>query len=105
MKNSRPLRIKHDMGPEGLPELDVTSYDSDTDHRSYQLTIGPDLLTVREVAALLRCGKNSVYELLHSGQLPYFKVGEVRGIRIPRAELERFVNTALRRDEQRETQD
>jgi excisionase family DNA binding protein len=47
------------------------------------------LLTPPEVAAILRVGKNTVYDLIRSGQLPAFKVG--RSYKVPTAELRKFV--------------
>jgi excisionase family DNA binding protein len=48
------------------------------------------LLDVREVAALLGCGKTYVYELLARGELPWVKLGRLT--RIPRSSLEAFVS-------------
>ena len=53
----------------------------------------PAMLTVPEVARLLRIGRNLAYELVARGEIPSRRLG--RKILIPRAELEeRF---ALRR--------
>ena len=49
------------------------------------LMILPDLLTVKEVAALLRLHPNTVYKLIHMGQLKAHKVG--RTWRIPKEGL------------------
>jgi excisionase family DNA binding protein len=35
----------------------------------------PDVLTVEDVKAVLRCGKNTVSELLRTGQLKGWKIG------------------------------
>ncbi|WP_051276272.1 helix-turn-helix domain-containing protein [Desulfovirgula thermocuniculi] len=48
----------------------------------------PEFLTVGEVAALLRLGRSTAYELIRRGEIPSFRVG--RHIRIPRRELERL---------------
>lgn len=48
------------------------------------------LLTVPQSASLLQLGLNRVYEMCRTGELPSVKVG--KQIRIPRAELERWVN-------------
>lgn len=48
-----------------------------------------EILTVSEVAQLLRVGKNTVYRALEEGELPGFKI---RGCwRIPRSELDQWV--------------
>ena len=49
----------------------------------------PDVLTVSEVAELLRVGRNAAYQLVGSGQLWGVKVG--RSIRVPRRSVERFL--------------
>lgn len=36
----------------------------------------PDVLTVHDTARILRLGKNKVYELIRSGQLPAMKLGK-----------------------------
>ena len=54
------------------------------------------LLTIAEVAQLLRISRSRVYELVRAGVLRSVKLGSSR--RIPRAEVERFVARLL--DEQ-----
>ncbi len=49
----------------------------------------PLVLTVVEVAAELRCAKWCVYEMVKRGDLRAVHVG--RNLRIPRAELGRFL--------------
>lgn len=53
------------------------------------LTDSPDLLTVDEVADLLRIGRNQAYQAVHSGEIPSIRLG--RSIRIPKAGLERLL--------------
>lgn len=48
------------------------------------------LLTVREAAALLAIGRTTLYELIGAGELGTVHIG--RAVRIPRAELEAFVD-------------
>lgn len=36
---------------------------------------GPDILTIRELAALLRVGEKTAYTLAQEGEVPGFKVG------------------------------
>jgi excisionase family DNA binding protein len=47
------------------------------------MTLGrlPEVLTVREAAAILRVGRNQLYQAVASGQLPAVRIG--RSIRIP----------------------
>ena len=48
-----------------------------------------EVLTVTDVAELLYVGKNTVYELLSSGDLQGFRIG--RSWRIPRENLEEYI--------------
>jgi excisionase family DNA binding protein len=50
-----------------------------------------DVLTVREVARLLRVNKDAAYLAIHSGVIPHFKIG--RSIRVPRAGLQKLLGT------------
>ena len=50
------------------------------------------LLTIREAAAWLRCSATNVYALIDSGELPYICVGNSKGYRIDRRDLEAFVD-------------
>ena len=47
-----------------------------------------ETLKVREVAAILRCGKNQAYELVRSGAIRSVRIG--RAIRVPVEALEEF---------------
>ena len=47
----------------------------------------PEVLTVREVAAILRVGRNQLYQAVARGELPAVRIG--RTIRIPKAALAR----------------
>ena len=49
----------------------------------------PSVLTVPEVAAVLRCGKNQAYRLVADGSLYGCRIG--RALRVPRASLEEFL--------------
>ena len=60
----------------------------------------PDLLTVAETAAVLRCGSTFVYESIHrfratgdSDEIPGLKVG--RSLRVPRVGLERYIGAPI----------
>ena len=60
-----------------------TGYQGNLDMRSVQRTGEiPTLLTVEEVAAQLRIGRNSAYNLVKSGQIKSIRIG--RTIRIPK---------------------
>ncbi|MDW3216006.1 MAG: helix-turn-helix domain-containing protein [Ilumatobacteraceae bacterium] len=60
----------------------------------------PDLLTVAETAAVLRCGLTFVYESIHryratgdADEIPGLKVG--RGLRVPRVRLEHYIGAPI----------
>lgn len=42
----------------------------------------PDLMSIEEVREALRIGRSTVYNLVRSGKIRYFKIGSV--IRIPK---------------------
>jgi excisionase family DNA binding protein len=48
----------------------------------------PAVLKVREVAQEFRCSKNTVYEMVRSGELKALRLGD-RNIRITREEVDR----------------
>ncbi len=50
----------------------------------------PDVLTVQQVAELLRVGRNTAYELIRSGLIKGVKVG--RQIRVAKANVIDFIN-------------
>ena len=49
----------------------------------------PLLLTVRDLASLLRIGRNAAYQLVKDGDIQSIRIG--RSIRIPRNALIQFV--------------
>jgi excisionase family DNA binding protein len=51
----------------------------------------PDVLTVPEVMALTRLGRNTVYESIGRGEIPHVKFG--RRILIPKAALSKLLET------------
>ncbi len=60
----------------------------------------PDLLTVAETAAVLRCGLTFVYESIHryratgdTDEIPGLKVG--RSLRVPRVRLEHYIGAPI----------
>lgn len=50
-----------------------------------------EVLTVKELQAVLRVSKNTTYSLIHSGEIRAKLVG--RQMRIPRSEVERYLNS------------
>jgi excisionase family DNA binding protein len=51
------------------------------------------LLTVRDVAEILRLSESCVYTMIAAGQLPHLRVGNGRGsIRFRRDEIDRFLD-------------
>lgn len=48
-----------------------------------------DVLSVRDVARILRIGRNQAYELVRSGAIASVRIG--RSIRVPKVALERFL--------------
>jgi excisionase family DNA binding protein len=54
---------------------------------------GLNLLTVAEVATLLRVSKMSVYRLIHSGELEAVRFG--RSFRVPDAAVDAYLGRSL----------
>lgn len=50
----------------------------------------PLALTVAETATALRLGRNTVYDLIRTGEIPSIRVG--RAIRVPQAALTEWLN-------------
>ena len=48
-----------------------------------------ETLKVREVAEILRCGKNQAYELIQRGEIRSVRIG--RAVRVTREALEEFL--------------
>lgn len=59
----------------------------------------PDVLTVREVAAFLRTGKNEAYALIRDGRIYAARIGR-RGLRVPKTAVIAFLNGELPEDPQ-----
>ena len=49
------------------------------------------LLTVPELAQLLRIGRNKAYEVVATGALPVVRIGRL--IRVPRAAVDRWIDS------------
>ena len=58
----------------------------------------PVVLTVEEVAEVLRIGRTSAYEAVRRGEIPTVKIG--RRVIVPRAALERLLASTLEGGEQ-----
>jgi excisionase family DNA binding protein len=54
---------------------------------------GLNLLTVAEVATMLRVSKMSVYRLIHAGELEAVRFG--RSFRVPNAAVETYLQTSF----------
>jgi len=54
------------------------------------------LLDVREVAALLGCGRTLVYGMIQRGELPVVKLGRLT--RVPRCAVDQYVLRGLEAD-------
>lgn len=55
----------------------------------------PALLTVPEMAKVLRIGKNSAYNLIRKKKLPVLRLGPKK-IRIPRVKLKQWIEKNLK---------
>lgn len=53
----------------------------------------PRIYTVEEMAAILRIGRNTAYELVRCGKIHSVKVGHQ--IRIPQRAIEEFLNSSI----------
>jgi excisionase family DNA binding protein len=51
-------------------------------------------LTVAEAAELLQVNRKSVYDMVKRGELDHLRVGQVKGIRVTRASIDRLVKSA-----------
>lgn len=49
------------------------------------------VMTVKEVCKKLKCGKTHIYNMINSGKLSVFKVGEKKGIRVYVRDVERIM--------------
>lgn len=51
----------------------------------------PSLLTVKEVAKVLRIGRNAAYDLVYKNNFPVLRLGPKK-IRVPKKELLRWIH-------------
>ncbi len=63
-------------------------------HRVDDRATDPLLLTVAEAAQLLQCSERQCYYLIERAGLPVVRLGK-RGCRIPRAALERWIESQI----------
>ena len=61
--------------------------------RAVPVASGEDLLTVAEVAAVLRVSRMTVYRLVEAGTLPAARIG--RSLRIPRPAVDGYLRDAF----------
>lgn len=50
----------------------------------------PEVLTLKEVASILRIGRNAAYEMAHRGEISVIRIG--RNIRVSRGALQRWID-------------
>ena len=55
----------------------------------------PELLRLSDLAALTRVSRSQLHRLIRSGELRVVRFGRRGGIRVPKPELERFLNCKL----------
>lgn len=65
-----------------------------TNQNTNPAVAGPKLLTVRQACEAGAFSRTTLYQLIRVGRIRTVKVG-LRGIRIPVAELERFIQEGL----------
>lgn len=49
------------------------------------------LLTINDLMKVLKISRTQAYRLLYTGEIPYIKIGEVKGFRIPLREVAKFL--------------
>ena len=53
------------------------------------MTVKEEMLTIREVQDILKCGKTTAYSLVSQRLIPATRIG--RSLRIRKSDLERFI--------------
>ena len=72
--------------------MNVGNDDSSADPDDQELTRGlPELMTVSEVAELVRVSKMTIYRMIYKGELPAISVG--KSYRIPVAAVRRLTQS------------
>ena len=80
------------VGPQGFGERSDQQLQAEADQAPFGMGLMdfPEVGRVEEVAAVLRCSKWCVYDLIHRGSLKAIRLG--RSIRITRRSLEEFLS-------------
>ena len=50
-----------------------------------------DIVSVPEACTLLRCHRNTLYNLIHAGEIPAFRLGKVGNWKMRRSQLEAWL--------------
>jgi excisionase family DNA binding protein len=53
------------------------------------------MLTVQEVCKRMSCSRRHVYNLIERGELPAFRYGGIRGLRVPETGVEEFITQRM----------
>lgn len=72
----------------------------DTNQHTTAVVPGPKMLTVRQACEAGAFSRTTLYQLIRAGRIRTVKVG-LRGIRVPVAELDRFIREGLDAHESR----
>ena len=82
----------HSQGPPQGPDAARNSPLDRANLEGGEQVAAVELMTVQEVATLLRVSKMTVYRLVHVGTLRAIRVGQ--SLRLPRAAVEAFIRDA-----------
>ena len=66
-----------------------------TNQHTNSVTAGPKMLTVKQACEAGAFSRTTLYQLIRAGRIRTVKVG-LRGIRVPVAELERFIQDGIK---------
>ena len=82
---------RHDTGPIDPVTATVAGEDTEpiTEPTPAASTLESDVLTVDQAAALLRVGRNAVYDAVNRGEIPHRRIGKT--IRLSRTALIRWL--------------
>jgi len=76
----------------GARAIDLGNHESGNDPGERDITLGlPELLTVSEVAALVRVSKMTIYRMIQKGDLPAISVG--KSYRVPLTAVRRLTQS------------
>ena len=54
----------------------------------------PDVLTRKEAQSILRIGKNTIFKLIHNGELPAVRLGNKR-LKIKKSDLINYIENSM----------